>query len=510
MLLTLGGCGKPQLHVSTVSGAPGVLEDPDTGPEEFADLSEQSGLKNSDLTESGLGPDEESAEVSSGQEPDISTSSPVKPEPSPTPTFSFDVQMKPAGSKVTFLNAPLSYSSGMALQPGEYEIEVAKEGYETARWRVMIQKDDVVIDVELTPLPDTTRPTITIISHDINQEVKVASNEYHTHIRGVAQDAGGIVKVTVNAKSVGIDAAGQFAEDLVLKVGDNPIHITAMDTSGNKTETDFIIQRLAAVFPPVGQTYPSNKFGDYHALVIGINKYKKPLPPLETAVNDAKAVAALLRKEYQFSVETLYDEQANESQILEALDRLRLNLEKSDNLLIYYAGHGELIEKEEQGYWLPVDAHPYKKAQWISNTTITDYLRSMDVKHILVVADSCYSGTLVDLRTIDSSTMELREGGHWEKYYQKLIDSKIRIALTSGSEQPVKDREHKDDQHSYFAKNFLAILTANKGVLESGELYRNIRRPLLLNTDAEPRHDPIYNTGHDSGEFLFYRPPIQN
>ena len=41
------------------------------------------------------------------------------------------------------------------------------------------------------------------------------------------------------------------------------------------------------------------EFGNYHALVIGIDEYKH-LPKLETAVRDAKAVAQVLEKDYGF------------------------------------------------------------------------------------------------------------------------------------------------------------------------------------------------------------------
>ena len=80
--------------------------------------------------------------------------------------------------------------------------------------------------------------------------------------------------------------------------------------------------------------------------------------------------------------------------ILAALNELREKLTDKDNLLIYYAGHGELDERNQRGHWLPVDAEPNSTANWISNVAITDVLNSMTVQQLLVVADSCYSGTM--------------------------------------------------------------------------------------------------------------------
>src|SRR5262249_6446395 len=150
------------------------------------------------------------------------------------------------------------------------------------------------------------------------------------------------------------------------------------------------------VTPRTPPALPAEKlalnFGRYHALVIGNNAYAD-LSPLKTAVNDATAVAELLQTMYGFTVTLLTNTTRDE--IITALDQLRATLTEQDNLLIYYAGHGMLDTSEERGYWLPVNAKQDSRIQWISNTTITDALKAMAAKHILVVADSCYSGTLV-------------------------------------------------------------------------------------------------------------------
>ena len=94
-------------------------------------------------------------------------------------------------------------------------------------------------------------------------------------------------------------------------------------------------------------------FGRYHALVIGINDYKN-LPRLETAVNDATALADVLRQRYGFEVRLLLN--PGRSDVIRALDKLRGDLTERDNLLIYYAGHGVLDVEADAGFWMSVDA----------------------------------------------------------------------------------------------------------------------------------------------------------
>ena len=142
-------------------------------------------------------------------------------------------------------------------------------------------------------------------------------------------------------------------------------------------------------------------FGRSHALVIGINDYQN-LPRLETAVNDASAVADVLRQKYGFKVELLLN--PTRGKVIRTLDRLRGELTERDNLLIYYAGHGVLDEEADIGSWLPVDAEEDTQANWIPISTITGTVRAMSAKHVMIVSDSCYSGRLTRGLTVEVKT----------------------------------------------------------------------------------------------------------
>ena len=67
---------------------------------------------------------------------------------------------------------------------------------------------------------------------------------------------------------------------------------------------------------------------------------------------------------------------------------------EKDNLVIYFAGHGEIDASTGLGYWLPVDAEKDSKTNWISSREVSMQLERLAARHILVIADSCYSGAL--------------------------------------------------------------------------------------------------------------------
>jgi hypothetical protein len=166
--------------------------------------------------------------------------------------------------------------------------------------------------------------------------------------------------------------------------------------------------------------------------------------------------------------------------------------------LIYYAGHGELDTIAEQGYWLPVDADPDVPTNWVSTGDITAMVRAIRAKHIMVVADSCYSGTLVRASQTDIRTAS--ERGAW---LRRMSKKRARTALVSGGLEPVLDGG--GGGHSVFAKAFLDALDENTGVLDGQMLFDRIKRPVVVNSDQTPQYSDIRRAGHDGGDFLFVR-----
>lgn len=234
-------------------------------------------------------------------------------------------------------------------------------------------------------------------------------------------------------------------------------------------------------------------FGQYHALIIGNNEYRH-LPKLKTAVHDARTVAKTLGSDYGFEVKLI--ENATRAEILEALGHYRTVFRKSDNLLIYYAGHGWLDKDADLGYWLPVDATRDSEVNWVPNASITGAVRAMLAKHVMIVADSCYSGKLV--RGMGGI------GRRRPDYVEQMAKKKARIALASGGLEPVVDSGGAGD-HSVFASAFLRALRENKHVMDGTQLFTKIREPVVRESDQTPEFAPLRKAGHDGGDFLFVR-----
>ncbi len=298
--------------------------------------------------------------------------------------------------------------------------------------------------------------------------------------------APGEVTLTVNGMPVAVAGDGSFRIRQQVPVGRSRLLLVLEGSYGDKAEHKVFVRRTVAAAEGID-------YGNYHALVIGNNAYKH-LKDLEMAVVDAEAVADLLERRYGFEVETLTN--ATRYEIMSALARMRAKLTEDDNLLIYYAGHGSLDVASDEGYWLPADAERDNPANWLANTTISAQLRAMSAKHVMVIADSCYSGKLT--RNIG---VELRTGVERTAWLRRMNTRRSRTALTSGGLEPVLDAG--GGAHSVFAKALLEALGSNEDVLDGQSLFDAIKRPVVLNADQTPEYADIRKAGHDGGDFLF-------
>jgi formylglycine-generating enzyme required for sulfatase activity len=237
--------------------------------------------------------------------------------------------------------------------------------------------------------------------------------------------------------------------------------------------------------------HPSGNF----ALIIGNNNYQY-LNKLKTPRNDAHAVDDLLRNRFGFQTKVLLD--ATRTELLESLNEFRARLGANDNLLIYYAGHGEYDKEVDKAYWLPVDAKRDSPTNWIIADEITSNIKRIASKHILIVSDSCYSGTL----TRESLTDLIRTGVR-EEYMKKMMERPSRTLMASGGNEPVTDSG--GGNNSVFALAFLkALKEREEGNFTAEELfYSRVKEIVAGKASQVPEYKTINNSGHEGGDFVF-------
>ncbi|MBI3813377.1 MAG: caspase family protein, partial [Nitrospinae bacterium] len=221
------------------------------------------------------------------------------------------------------------------------------------------------------------------------------------------------------------------------------------------------------------------------------------------AIADAKAVDKLLSEQYGFQTKLLID--ATRDDILESMNDFRKMLGEKDNLLIYYAGHGEFDKTAGKAYWLPVDAKSDSPTKWIIADDITSGIKRITSRHILIVSDSCYSGTLG--RAVSG---DLTKSGEREEFIKKMIERSSRTIMASGGNEPVADEGGSG--HSVFADALLrALKEADKGIFTAEELFHGrVKSSVAGKSDQVPEYNDIKNSGHDGGDFVFRLASVAN
>ena len=236
--------------------------------------------------------------------------------------------------------------------------------------------------------------------------------------------------------------------------------------------------------------------GRNYALIIGNNEYAN-LPDLKTAVSDAAALSELLKIRYAFApsdVKLLLN--ADKARIMDELAGFRQRLQDNDRLLIYYAGHGQIDPVTEAGFWQPIDAVPSKEYTWIANDDIRRQLKGMPAKHVLIVADSCFSGSLT--RAVESYANIPKD-----RFFTEIDSYVSRNVISSGGTEPVADAG--SGGHSVFAYYLLKALRENeRPYITSLDLFQGLARAVTNNSNQKPEYGTVGGAGDEgSGDFTF-------
>ena len=397
-----------------------------------------------------------------------------------------------------------SSSPDATARVSQLELEVA---------RLRREADDMRVQLAAKPPPGVRlpAPTIEILDPTVpppTRGVKLVQaivSEARRLVVGHVDAPAGLMSLTFNDATLPVSDKGMFRSEVKVAPDGTKVVIVATDKQGGRTERSFQLAPSAADEPvqAARAPEPSIDFGRYFALVIGNDNYENhEVNDLDTARADARSLGKLLDQKFGFEVTLLLD--ATRYDILSALNKLRGQLNEKDNLLVFYAGHGELDRANSRGHWLPVDAEPGSTANWISNVDLTDLLNAMSARHIIVIADSCYSGALTR-----SSLARLEAGMTREAraaWVRGMVGKKSRTALTSGGIAPVLDSGGGD--HSIFAKALLTVLGEAQEAIEGQRLFQELSARVAWAAEAQhfeqlPQYAPIKFAGHESGDFFF-------
>ena len=143
---------------------------------------------------------------------------------------------------------------------------------------------------------------------------------------------------------------------------------------------------------------------------------------------------------------------------------------------------GKRRQKTDTGF--PPMQTRMKRTTGSGTTSWLDYLKEIETKHTLLIADACFGGSIFQTRSTFGSK---------EKTYEKLYELPSGKAMTSGTLTEVPDR-------SSFMKYTIRRLEENEDTYLSFEqLFSSFRLAVINNTDAIPMYGEIDKVGDEGG-----------
>ncbi len=234
--------------------------------------------------------------------------------------------------------------------------------------------------------------------------------------------------------------------------------------------------------------------GKYYALIIGVSDYNDPMiPDLDSLpVKDAINLSKVLIKNYTFEKENvMLLKNPTRRDIVIALDELSKKTTTTDNVLIFYAGHGHYEDENGIGYWFPKDAEVSNSSNWLYNNQLVDCIKKIKSLHTLLISDACFSGSIFKTRSVDLTKAN--------DFIKKKYQLASRKAITSGTLKTVPNV-------SVFIKYLLKNLADNKEeYLTSSQLFQSLEAPVGNNAPSVPQFGVIQNVGDEGGDFIFIR-----
>jgi tetratricopeptide (TPR) repeat protein len=331
-----------------------------------------------------------------------------------------------------------------------------------------------------------------------------------------AQAGAGGIRLDAFSAS-GLEQVRLFADGRLYKRIDvsgtsSSVTIASSEQAAAGAMTAIAVDRAGLVSAPLalprtaGQRRPS---GRLFVLAVGVDRYPLIAPTcgpdanqscdLTFAASDAKRVAGAVAKSRLYagkSVNVLTDEHAHRDAILAELDRMIEQATPADTIMVSFAGHGLIDDKNALQLGLSTTQLEQVQDTALGFDLVSARLRQSKAR-VLVLLDVCHAG-LADraaIATNDAAVSRL------------VTDSGASMVILSASKGRQFSEETAKSAGGLFSTTFEQILTSDRAVYDTdgngaisiSELYRGLKSAVVR--DSEGRQTPWLSRNLMVGDF---------
>lgn len=334
---------------------------------------------------------------------------------------------------------------------------------------------------------ETKPPVVRLISPlaEGNNIIRLESDDNTLYIEGRVEDNSTIKEIKIdeiNASFAPGDYNPRFTATIDVRNRKN-ISVTAVDAFGNKKTEVYEFSKdghLLAESNPMGKTW----------VVIIENTDYKQFSNLSRTSNDINLLKDALDR-YKIS-KVLHKKNLTKREIERffALDLRDLIISnKVNSLLIWYAGHGQNLNKT--GYWIPSDGRINDEYSYYNINALKASLYSYtSLTHILVISDACEAGESFSIAMRGDNSLATCDNN-------MLLQQKSALVLTSSNQEAALD-------NSLFAQTFANSLANNPtDCIPIDAIAERISIVMYKHTAQVPQFGRISGLEDKNGTFFF-------
>ena len=239
-------------------------------------------------------------------------------------------------------------------------------------------------------------------------------------------------------------------------------------------------------------------YKESHALVIAVADYEAGWSRLPGVLQETQAIElALEKKGFQVKRVVNPDEAKLKSEFEAFIDTY--GYDENNRLLVFFSGHGYSRKGHSKGYLVPVDAPDPRRDEKgflrkaLPMSQVLAWCRQMEAKHVLLLFDSCFSGTIFKTKALPKVPPHI----------SSITSRPVRQIITAG------DAGEEVPAKSVFARCFLRALQgeadlSKDGYVTGSELGMYLHDKVLsYRTGQTPQYGKIRDVDLDEGDFVF-------
>ena len=238
------------------------------------------------------------------------------------------------------------------------------------------------------------------------------------------------------------------------------------------------------------------------ALLIGVNRYGKGIPPLSAPVNDVAAMKRVLENPEMggFELETLLD--PDPILMRKEIKKLFTSCGREDLLLLFFSGHGITDDENKLYLATSITAKDDFEATAVPASFIQQQSKNSYTKRQVIVLDCCYSGAFAEGWQAKSVGIDLK----------KELGAEGRVVLTSSTATQTSFQQ-EEEELSLYTQYFLEGIETGAadededGKIHAHELHQYAKTKVK---EIKPKQEPGILIDREGFNILLSQTPVND